>query len=46
MQKLRGTNEKVLTICHDCGFSDIANFNRTFRAVLGKTPSEYRKSAG
>jgi AraC-like DNA-binding protein/quercetin dioxygenase-like cupin family protein len=46
MQKLRGTNEKILTICHDCGFSDIANFNRTFRAVLGKTPSEYRKSAG
>lgn len=46
MQKLRGTNEKILTICHACGFSDIANFNRTFRAVLRKTPSEYRKSAG
>jgi AraC-like DNA-binding protein len=46
MQKLRETNEKVLTICHDCGFSDIANFNRTFRAALGKTPTEYRKSAG
>ncbi len=46
MQKLRGTNEKILTICNDCGFSDIANFNRTFRAVIGKTPSEYRKSAG
>ena len=42
MQKLRGTNEKILTICHDCGFSDIANFNRTFRTALGLTPSEYR----
>ena len=42
MQKLRGTNEKILTICHDCGFSDIANFNRTFRKALGLTPSEYR----
>jgi len=45
MQKLRATGEKVLTICHDCGFSDIANFNRTFRAALGTTPSEYRKQS-
>ena len=43
MQKLRGTGDKILTICHDCGFSDIANFNRTFRKALGLTPSEYRK---
>jgi AraC-like DNA-binding protein len=43
MQKLRGTNEKILTVCHDCGFSDIANFNRTFRHALGVTPSAYRK---
>jgi AraC-like DNA-binding protein len=45
MQQLRGTNEKIATICHTCGFSDIANFNRTFRASLGQTPSEYRKTA-
>lgn len=43
MQKLRTTGEKILTICHDCGFSDIANFNRAFRTALGTTPSEYRK---
>lgn len=43
MQQLRGTNEKIVTICHACGFSDIANFNRTFRATLEMTPSGYRK---
>jgi AraC-like DNA-binding protein len=42
LQKLRTTSDKILTICHDCGFSDIANFNRTFRSAFGKTPSEYR----
>jgi len=45
LQKLRTTNEKVLTICHDCGFSDIAHFNRAFRAAFGQTPSEYRRVA-
>ena len=43
LQKLRTTDDKILAICHDCGFSDIAHFNRTFRAALGQTPSEYRK---
>lgn len=45
MQKLRTTNGKILTICYDSGFSDIAHFNRTFRAALGLTPSEYRKKS-
>jgi AraC-like DNA-binding protein len=44
LQRLRGTNEKVVTICHECGFSDVANFNRAFRATFGITPSEYRKN--
>ena len=47
MQQLRSTNEKIASICHACGFSDITHFNRTFRTALGTTPSEYRKqSAG
>jgi AraC-like DNA-binding protein len=45
LQRLRGTNEKVVTICHECGFSDVANFNRTFRTTFGMTPSEYRKNS-
>lgn len=43
MQQLRTTNNKILTICYDCGFSDITYFNRTFRTAIGKPPSEYRK---
>lgn len=42
MQKLRTTNDKVLAIAHDCGFSDVAHFNRAFRAAIGQSPSEYR----
>ena len=44
LQKLRSTSDKILTICHDCGFSDISNFNRAFRAAFDTTPSEYRKA--
>ena len=43
MQQLRTTNKKILTICHDCGFSDITYFNRIFRAGVKNSPSEYRK---
>ena len=42
MHRLKNTGEKIVTICHDCGFSDISNFNRTFRQLTGKTPSAYR----
>jgi len=46
MQKLRTTSDKILTICFDSGFSDIAHFNRTFRTAIGQTPSEYRRNTG
>lgn len=42
MQQLRTTNDKIVTICHDCGFSDVAHFNRMFRTALGQTPGQYR----
>jgi AraC-like DNA-binding protein len=29
-------------ICIKCGFRNISNFNRQFRAFIGKTPGEYR----
>ncbi|MEN7973187.1 MAG: AraC family transcriptional regulator [Verrucomicrobiota bacterium] len=44
MQKLRTTDDKILAISNDCGFSDVAHFNRAFRAALGQSPSEYRRS--
>ncbi|MCF7817854.1 MAG: AraC family transcriptional regulator [Kiritimatiellales bacterium] len=45
LQKLRTTSEKILTICYECGFSDISNFNRTFQSAFGQTPTEYRRHA-
>lgn len=43
LQTLRTTNDKIVTICHDCGFSDVSNFNRAFRNAFDTTPSEYRR---
>jgi len=42
VRRLRGGNEKIATLCFDCGFSDLSNFNRTFRRVFGKPPSAFR----
>ena len=42
LQKLRTGNDKILSISHDCGFSDISRFNRYFKEALGCTPSGYR----
>lgn len=33
----------VLEIAFDCGFGDISNFNRTFRAEFGVSPTAYRR---
>lgn len=42
-ERLRKTEDKVLTIAGDCGFESLANFNRQFHARYGMTPSQYRK---
>ena len=34
----------VLEIVLDCGFGDISNFNRSFRAEFGRSPRAFRKS--
>lgn len=36
---------KVLDIAFDCGFGDISNFNRAFRAELGVSPRAFRKQS-
>lgn len=41
--RLAVKNEKVLDIALDCGFGDISNFNRAFRAEFGVSPRVYRK---
>ncbi len=40
---LRETNETVLYISSECGFSNLSNFNRIFKKVTGTTPTEFRK---
>lgn len=44
MMRLRGGDEKILTIALDCGFNDLAYFNRKFKQLLGQSPSTYRAS--
>jgi AraC-like DNA-binding protein len=41
--KLREGDEKVLSIAMACGFNDLAYFNRTFKRIVGTTPSGYRR---
>ena len=35
---------KVLEIALDCGFGDVSNFNRAFRAEFGVSPREFRRT--
>lgn len=42
-ERLRRTEDKVLSIAGDCGFESLANFNRQFHARFSMTPSQYRK---
>lgn len=41
---LRESNETVLYISSECGFSNLSNFNRIFKKITGTTPTEFRKS--
>lgn len=43
--RLRTERSKILDIALDCGFGDISNFNRTFRAEFGVSPRLYRRTA-
>jgi AraC-like DNA-binding protein len=42
--RLRTTREPVLGVALDAGFGDLSNFNHTFRAAFGTTPTSYRES--
>lgn len=37
------THYKITKISDMCGFNNTTNFNKAFKNVMGKTPSEYRK---
>lgn len=36
--------ETVTSVCNQCGFGSIRNFNRVFKQLGGLTPSEYRNN--
>src|SRR3981081_1636911 len=42
MYLLRGTDRDVTAICLDVGFSSLGTFSRTFRDIVGESPSDYR----
>ena len=41
--RLATERSRVTDIAYDCGFGDLSNFNRTFRAEFGVTPRAYRQ---
>jgi transcriptional regulator GlxA family with amidase domain len=41
---LSATDRTITDIAMECGYSNIANFNRQFRCNKGINPSEYRRS--
>jgi len=43
---LRETDRSVTDICLDIGFTSLGTFSRTFREIVGETPSDYRAANG
>jgi AraC-like DNA-binding protein len=43
---LRETERSVTDICLDVGFSSLGTFSRTFREIVGETPTGYRTGHG
>lgn len=39
---LRETDRSITDICFDVGFASLGTFSRTFREIVGDTPSDYR----
>jgi len=45
MALLRTTDRSVTDICFAVGFSSLGTFSRTFRDIVGRSPSEFRRQA-
>jgi AraC-like DNA-binding protein len=42
-EALRNTDKSITQIAYECGFTNISNFNRQFKDVLGSSPKDFRK---
>jgi AraC-like DNA-binding protein len=42
MELLRETDRPVTEVCLDVGFNSLGTFSRTFRMIVGESPSGYR----
>ena len=40
---LRETDRQITDICLDVGFASLGTFSRTFRDIVGLTPTDYRE---
>src|SRR5437660_4888104 len=43
---LRNTDRTVTDICFDVGFTSLGTFSRTFRDIVGDSPTDYRAGGG
>ena len=41
--RLTGHRDRILDVALDCGFGDVSNFNRAFRAEFGLSPRAYQR---
>lgn len=41
---LAETDKQITRICFESGYNNLANFNHQFKAMMGETPSDYRKN--
>ena len=44
MELLKNTDKLVVDICFESGFKNVNHFNRTFKNVMGLSPTQYRKA--
>ncbi len=40
---LRNTQERIADIAAKCGYASLCSFNRSFKTLVGKSPTEYRE---
>jgi AraC-like DNA-binding protein len=45
-RRLATDASRVLDVALDCGFGDVSNFNRAFRAEFGDSPLAFRRASG